>query len=122
LYLALRKQPALTIPEFLAQETTFYKVAVPDSKHFDLPKRYPWLLQTTASAKRKSWEISFTQSGVPVRVEPSSKVVTEPELSYFKKNSGSYSHLTRDILVGHGNRAFLSESGKSFMRLLIYPD
>jgi murein DD-endopeptidase MepM/ murein hydrolase activator NlpD len=122
LYLALRERPALTIPEFLARETTFYKVTLPDSKSFDLPKRYPWLLKTARSSERKSWEVSFSQSGVPLKVEPSSKVVTAPELSYFKKSSGKYSDLTRDILAGHGDRAFLSESGKSFMRLLIYPD
>ena len=121
-YLGLRKNPALTIPEFLSQETTFYKVTVPNAKHFDLPKRYPWLLRGSVSSRQNSWEISFAQSGVPLKVEPSARVVTEPELTYFKRSSGNYSHLTRGALTGHGDRAALSESGKHLMQLLVFPD
>ena len=36
LYLALQKRPALTIPEFLAEEETLYRVLVPGSRNFDL--------------------------------------------------------------------------------------
>lgn len=121
-YLALRKNPALTIPEFLSQETTFYKVTVPTAKHFDLAKRYPWLLRGFGSPGQKSWEISFAQSGVPLKVEPSARVVTGPELSYFKRSSGNYSQLTRGALTGHGDHASLSESGKRLMQLFVYPD
>ena len=122
LYLALRKQPALTIPDFLAQETTFYKVALPDSKHFDLMKRYPWLLRSPASRDTKSWEISFAQSGVPLKIEPNSKAVAQPELTYFKKSGARYWDLTRETLTGRGDHASLSENGRRWMRLLIYPD
>src|SRR6185436_12426594 len=34
LFLALKKNPALTIPEFLAGEETFYKVMLPESSGF----------------------------------------------------------------------------------------
>ena len=122
LFLALRKQPLLTIPDFLAQETTFYKVALPASKHFDLWKRYPWLLRTPASRDAKSWEVSFAQSGVPLKIEPGSKVVTQPELTYFKKSGARYWNLTREMLTGRGEHASLSENGRNWMRLLIYPD
>ena len=44
LYLALRKNPALTIPEFLAGEETFYKITLPKAQHFDLLTLYPWML------------------------------------------------------------------------------
>ncbi len=44
LYLALRKNPSLTIPEFLKDEEIFYKVTLPKSRHFELPKLYPWML------------------------------------------------------------------------------
>ena len=122
LYLALRKNPALTIPEFLSQETIFYKVTVPNAKHFDLAKRYPWLSARFRFVGQKSWEISFAQSGVPLRVEPSARVVAGPELTYFKRSSGNYSQLTRNALTGHGDRAALSESGKRLMQLLVFPD
>src|SRR5437870_6522845 len=38
LFLALRKNPALTIPEFVNDEEIFYKVALPKARHFDLLK------------------------------------------------------------------------------------
>jgi hypothetical protein len=116
------KQPSLTIPEFLAQETTFYKVALPASKHFDLLKRYPWLLRSPAPRDATSWEISFAQSGVPLKIEPASKAVTQPELTYFKRSSARYWDLTRETLTGRGEHASLSENGQHWMQLLIYPD
>jgi murein DD-endopeptidase MepM/ murein hydrolase activator NlpD len=122
LYLALRAQPSLTMSEFLGQETTFYKVTLPGSKHFDLLKRYRWLLRSPPAHNAKSWEISFAQSGVPLRIEPGSKEVAQPELSYFKKSGARYYDLTRGTLTGRGDRAALTENGREWMRLLIYPD
>jgi murein DD-endopeptidase MepM/ murein hydrolase activator NlpD len=122
LYLALRTEPSLTIPEFLSRETTFYKVSLPDSKHFDLPKRYPWLLRSPPLRETRSWEISFSQSGVPLKVEASSKSVREPELIYFKKSAGRYSYFTREVLTGHGDKASLSDNGRTWVRLFTYPD
>src|SRR5213595_2490182 len=86
LYLALRKNPALTIPEFLAAEETFYKITLPKARHFDLPTQYPWML---AAGKRSgsSWEVSFASSGVPLRTEPSDRRVEQLEVSYVKNNA-----------------------------------
>ena len=121
LYLALRKNPALTIPEFLAGEETFYKVALPKARHFELPTMYPWML---APGKRSgsSWEVSFARSGVPLRIESSDKRVTQPEVSYVKNTSAEYSYLTRDIVSGRGASAHLSGYGAQLMRLLIWPN
>jgi murein DD-endopeptidase MepM/ murein hydrolase activator NlpD len=122
LYLALHKNPSLTIPEFLGREETFYKVTVPKARHFELPKLYSWMLTTGSRNEKSSWEVSFAQSGVPLRIESSNNSVTQPELSYVKKNSVDYSHLTRDIISGHGANAHLTDYGKQLMRLLIWPD
>ena len=122
LYLALHKNPSLTIPEFLGREETFYKVTVPKSRHFDLPKLYSWMLATGGRNEKSSWEISFAQSGVPLRIESNDKSVMHPELSYVKKSSVDYSHLTRDIISGHGANAHLTDYGTQLMRLLIWPD
>ena len=121
LYLALRKNPSLTIPEFLNDEETFYKVTLPKSRHFDLPRLYPWLLAGKRNEK-SSWEVSFARSGVPLKIEPSEKHVTQPELSYVKKGSADYSHLTRDIVSDHEGNAHLTIYGNQLMRLLTYPD
>jgi murein DD-endopeptidase MepM/ murein hydrolase activator NlpD len=121
LYLALRKNPTLTIPEFLNDEETFYKVTLPKSRHFDLPRLYPWLLAGKRNEK-SSWEVSFARSGVPLKIEPSDKHVTQPELSYVQKSLIEYSHLTRDIVSGHEGNAHLTNYGTQLMRLLIFPD
>src|SRR6266513_5804497 len=108
LYLGLHKNPSLTIPEFLGREETFYKVTVPKARRFELPNLYSWMLTTGSRNEKSSWEVSFAQSGVPLRIESSDKSVTQPELSYVKKSSVDYSHLTRDIISGHGTNAHLT--------------
>jgi hypothetical protein len=119
LYLALRKNPALTIPEFLRDEETFYKVTLPKSRHFDLPRLYPWMV--TAGKEKSSWEVSFARSGVPLKVETSDRRVSQPEISFVKKSSVDYSHLTRDIVSGREGNAHLTNYGSQVMRLLIWP-
>src|SRR5213080_2945805 len=121
LYLALHQNPSLTIPEFLSGEETFYKVTLPKSPHFELPKLYSWMLAGNQN-QQASWEVSFARSGVPLKVEPSDKHVTQPELSYIKKSSINYSSLTRDIVSGRGATTRLTGYGSQLMRLLIWPD
>jgi murein DD-endopeptidase MepM/ murein hydrolase activator NlpD len=122
LFLALRKNPALTIPEFLNDEETFYKVAVPKARHFDLLRLYPWMVSGGKRKEGSSWEVSFARSGVPLTIAPSERHVTQPELSYVKKSSIEYSHLTRDVVSGHENNGHLTNYGSQLMRLLVWPD
>jgi murein DD-endopeptidase MepM/ murein hydrolase activator NlpD len=121
LYLALRKNPALTIPEFLATEETFYKITLPKAQHFDLPTLYPWML---GGEKRSgsSWEVSFARSGVPLRTEPTQRRVAQPEVSYVRNSSAECSYLTRDIVSGRGANAHLTNYGAQVMGLLIWPN
>ena len=121
LYLALKENPSLTIPQFLSREETFYKVTLPTARHFDLPKLYPWMLAGNRN-QQASWDVSFASSGVPLKIEPSGKQVTQPELNYIKKTPINYSYLTRDIVSGRGATAQLSGYGDQLMRLLIWPD
>src|SRR2546422_6171523 len=122
LYLALRKNPSLSIPQFLSDEEIFYKVTLLKSRHFELPKLYPWMLTTQNRREKSSWEVSFARSGLPLKIEPSDKRVTQPELSYVKKSSIDYSYLTRDEISGRAENAHLTNYGKQLMRLFIYPD
>src|SRR5213082_1702889 len=122
LYLALHRNPSLTIPQFLESEETFYKLTLPKSSHFELPKLYPWMLAGSSRSEKSSWEVSFARSGLPLKIEPSDKHVTQPELSYFKRSSIDYSYLTRDEISGRGEAAHLTEYGRRLMQLLIWPD
>jgi len=122
LYLELRDNPSLTIPQFLSEEETFYKVALPRSRHFELPKMYPWMLSGNAGNEPQSWTVSFTRSGLPLKIEPSDRKVKEPQLVYLKPSLGNASYLIDDIAIGPPARAHLTEHGKQILQLLIYPE
>jgi hypothetical protein len=122
LYLALGKNPSLTIPEFLSDEETFYRVLLPKSRHFELPRLYPWMVPPANRNEKSSWEVSFTRSGLPLKVQPSDKHVTQPELSYVEKSSIDYSYLTRDVVSGRDENAHLTNYGIQLMRLLVWPE
>src|SRR2546423_13579916 len=84
LYLALQKRPALTIPEFLAEEETLYRVLLPASRNFDLPKFYPWMLRDKEAGDQASSEVSINRAGGPLKSQAGAKAGLEPELSYLK--------------------------------------
>ena len=122
LYLALRKNPSLTIPQFFESEEVFYKVVLPRSSHFELPKLYPWLVHAGAGVKMSSWEVSFARSGLPLKIQPSEKQVAQPELSYVKETLADAVYFTQDVVAGRGANAHLTENGRQLMRLWIWPD
>jgi murein DD-endopeptidase MepM/ murein hydrolase activator NlpD len=119
LFLALRRKPSLTVPEFLEDEETFFKVALPKSAHFDLMQLYPWLVRGRSDSV--SWEISFDRSGLPLKIEPSTRAVMQPELSYIKKSSIDNRYLTQNYIAGRGDSAHLTKEGRELMALLIWP-
>jgi hypothetical protein len=80
------------------------------------------MLTAGSRSEKPSWEVSFAQSGVPLRIESSDKNVTQPELSYAKKSPVDYSYTTRDVISGHGANTQLTDYGRQLMRLLIWPD
>lgn len=121
LILAARSNPSLTLPAFLGREEVFYKVIIPNSPNFQLPRRYPWMIIGPPNDKPASWEVSFTRSGLPLRLVPSSRAVSAAELSYVKPGSTDLRYLTRH-LAGRGSSARLTESGLAYMRLLTFPD
>jgi murein DD-endopeptidase MepM/ murein hydrolase activator NlpD len=122
LYLELREKPSLTIPQFLAEEETFYKVALPGSRHFELPKLYPWMLNGSGANEPPSWIVSFTRSGLPLKIEPGDGKVREPELVYVKPSLGNAAYLIDGIAAGPASHAHLTEHGKQIAHLLIHPD
>ncbi len=122
LYLELREKPSLTIPQFLSEEEIFYKVALPRSHNFELPKMYPWMLSGNSPTDPRSWTVSFARSGLPLRIEPSDRKVKEPELVYVKASLRSASYLIDGIATGPAAHAHLTEHGRQMLHLLIYPD
>jgi len=122
LYLELREKPSLTIPQFLGEEETFYKAVLPRSRHFELPKMYPWMLSGDTANEPRSWIVSFTRSGLPLKIEPSDRKGKEPELVYVKPSLRNASFLIDGIAAGPASHAHLTEHGKQMLHLLIHPD
>jgi murein DD-endopeptidase MepM/ murein hydrolase activator NlpD len=122
LYLALGKDSDLTLPKFIRAEPVFYTVAIPRSKHFELPRAYPWLLSKEPGPSTESWLVSFAASGLPVKIEPSPSPVSQAEVVWVKKTGVDCKYLTRGDVAGRGHSAHLSDTGKRLMKLLTFPD
>ena len=120
-YLAQRRNPALTVPEFLRGEEVFFKVLAPATEQPpDLLRLYPWLSSgATPVGKPSAWEFSFTRSGVPLRVTPSTQVVAGPTLSFVKPSTIPYWMLTRRLIYGSGAQAKLSPYGRRLIELIM---
>ena len=122
LILALRSNPSLTIPAFLGREKVAFKVLIPAAPDFELPKRYPWMIEGLPNDKPASWEVSFAESGLPLRVRPSDRAVSSAELSWLQTNPVNARYFTRGNVAGRGSGAHLTDSGKAFMRLLTFAE
>ncbi|HEY2799454.1 MAG TPA: M23 family metallopeptidase [Chthoniobacterales bacterium] len=122
LILALRTDPSLTVPAFLAREKVAYKVIVPNSPNFQLPHRYPWMIADSPNESPAAWEVSFTRSGLPLRLVPSNKSVSQAEVSYTMPNAIDCRYLMRGDVAGRGDHAHLTDNGRRLMRLLTFPD
>lgn len=119
LYEGLRKGNAVSIPELVGKLSAYYKVAVPrEGADLQILRRYPWLWKGVGGAGAASFEISLSRSGVPLRVEASSRKVSAPVVTWVQRSSQLHSHATRGRLSGMGSRASLSDSGKAYIELL----
>ncbi len=122
LYLALRKNPGLTIPQFLGDEEIYYKVTVPKSKNFELARAYPWMIRGELNESDPSWEVSFERSGVPLQVRSSNMAVSEPTLTFIKKSTIDYRYLTRGQITGRDGRGTFTKAGREMMELLSFSE
>jgi len=118
LFLAEKRDPEITIPRFLSAASPYFKVAIPRTDQpLGLIRRYPWLLKGDASKASHAWEISFTDSGVPLSVAPSARKVLEPTVTFVRTTRSKHEYYTRKRLTGTGRKASLTKSGKRFMAL-----
>ena len=117
LFQAAKASADLTIPEFLKSATPYFKVAVPRIEALEITKRYPWLKKGNHEAPSPSWEISFTDSGIPLSVTPSHRQIDKTVLTYVRTTRSRHESYTRGRLTGTGRRATLTKSGLKFVAL-----
>ena len=120
-YLAQRRNPSLSVPEFFANEEVFFRVRTPAlDQPPDLARMYPWMAGgSVPSARPASWEISFTRTGLPLRITPSNLPTSAPALSYVKPANVPYWMLTRRLVYGSGAQATLSPYGRRLVELIM---
>ena len=118
-YLAQRENPQLTLPQFIRREEAFFRVRLPASPHFQLPQRYPWLVDGDA-ARARSWLVSFTEAGFPVAIETSAELCSEPRVEWARSTKFPYGKVTRSLLAGTPGRPQLGSSGRNLMELLTW--
>ncbi|MFM8656670.1 MAG: hypothetical protein ACKOD5_06015, partial [Chthoniobacterales bacterium] len=116
-YLAQKKDPSLTLPRFIRSQKPFFRVQIPDSPHFQLPRRYPWLVDGAARSAN-SWIVSFTAPGFPVSIAASDESVSEPRVVWAAPSAFAYDKVTRSLLTGRSGHPRLGESGQQLLSLL----
>lgn len=118
-YVQQRKDPSLTLPQFISSLEPFFRVRIPASRNFQLPRRYPWLVRGE-SGKARSWLVSFTSAGVPVALEASPEKAGEPRLEWAKPSKIPYAKATRSLLEGAPGNPRLGDNGRKLLQLLAW--
>src|SRR5690606_25839600 len=78
----------------------------------------PWLSTTGYDPSAPSIDISFSQSGLPLRIEPSDEMVVDPIVVWASPTNLDHQHLTSGMLTGTYAPA-LSNSGRRYVHLLM---
>ncbi|MES2657646.1 MAG: M23 family metallopeptidase [Verrucomicrobiota bacterium] len=112
-----KANPDLQFSQFITSTPAYFKVAVPAKGTPDFVTRYPWIIRGIADGA-KSWEISFTATGLPVSFVPSQREVAAPAIISIRPAKIPHRYLTRGLVSGDGNRATLGDSGKKLVSLL----
>ena len=123
LYLSLDREPTLSIDDFITRQDPFFKMAVPNEGLPDLTRRYGWLMNEEAyygnDGRVRSWEIAFTESGVPIRIEPSDRPVSQPDVTTIRRSNVPYALLTGGLVSGSREQFTLGSSGKRYASLIL---
>lgn len=116
-FLARRQKPDLSFSQYIASVPVYFKVSVPGNKDMEFVKRYPWIVQGDP-ATANSWDIAFSATGHPIAFIPSDRPIVAPVLSSIRPSPTPHRYLTRGLVVGEGNQASLSPTGKKLVSLI----
>jgi hypothetical protein len=117
LYLTHQKNPALSLAEFVRSTPPAWKVVVPRKGELELVTHYPWLGQGVTEPS-PSWEITLSESGLPLNVATSSLTVTRPKVTWVEDRKIPHGYHTRGHVAGSGGTGTLTAAGHKFVELL----
>jgi murein DD-endopeptidase MepM/ murein hydrolase activator NlpD len=118
-YLRQREDPTLTLPQFVRQPDPFFRVCIPESPHFQLPRRYPWLVEGDPS-EPSAWVVSFTAPGFPVSIKPSREAVAAARVEWVAPSPFPSSKMTRRLVDDSPGRPKLGQSGEKLVDLMTW--
>ena len=128
LYLALKENPGLTMPEFFALQEPMFEVTWPGEVMPNMLWRYPWMCPALGSWRPMfgpphelgtAWRITFAASGLPLRFEPVDEVLESPRVRLFETRQIPYTYLTNGLISGSGTNYQLSAAGLRRMNLIM---
>jgi murein DD-endopeptidase MepM/ murein hydrolase activator NlpD len=121
LYLTMRDDPSMTMPEFLATEKVGFRMIVPNTGPIDLLERYPWLMPKKLRRETPpSWEIAFSSSCLPLSILPSKDTVAEPTVAALPDGEIPYTYVTHGMLRGSGEKYTITRWGRDYLDLLMH--
>ena len=68
--------------------------------------------------QRPAWQITFARSGLPLRIEPTDRAVSEPLVEVLDLSPIEYRYLTNGLVTGTGDSYSLSKNGLRYIDLL----
>lgn len=108
----------VSLAEHIASLAPEYKGRIPGGKMPSIGRMYPFLVKNNdiPASQINSWDITFTGTGVPIALEASRRVVSEPVLIWCRPGSVNpmYRTFSRVKSLGNGNYE-LTASGKSYL-------
>ncbi len=120
--LSCHRGQAFSLSKHIRSLRVEYVVRVPNDRHAlpDIARRYPFLLGAIPgdAAQYSSWEISFTDGGVPVNVSPSNVPCAEPVVIKATPHPFKQQHRTVNRVSGSSKEPKLTASGKRYIRLI----
>lgn len=119
LYQAQRRDPALTLPAFVARQEPAFRLRLPDSPDFQLPRRYPWLVRSGADGAR-SWSATFTAAGFPIALTASDQALDAVSVEWLGSTAKPAAKLSRSLVDGPHGRPTLGEAGRKLLDLLFW--
>lgn len=116
---AQRDKPGLKISQFLASYPAYFKVTVPRDQPIEMATRYPWMVRQSADGHpTPSWEIAFSETGMPLTITASERTVAKPQITMVRPSPIAHSYRTRGLITGKGQEASLSNDGLTLLNLL----
>ena len=118
LCLELQRDSLLTIERFLRRQAPYFTVRVPNEGALDMHFRYPWLSTSGYDPAAASLDITFSQSGLPVRIEPAQAMVADPTVVWASPENVDYRYVSSGMLTGSFTPT-LSNTGRRYLHLLL---